>query len=363
MSPQNRAASSSTFRIPILLSLLCLTSTVTLEATQDMTLQGAVFERTSDGATSDPVTEAAMQFFDDGGTLAARTTTARGGKYQVVISPGSYRATIKADGYETADTEFRLNAPTDENDDRPRTRNFFLEPMGADVDAGRQGRVFERLPDGGIGPVIPGAAVQFIAEDGTLAGRATTDSNGAYRVILDPGRYRTTAKATGYETYTSGEGYSVVTLEDGVTTLNFFLHAVEADDGEPQDPGPSGAATGRVGGSVRVGSGTEAFRLNFNAEADPLGGTIRYAPAGGAALRGNVDVCYNRDGNRVVLGGTLTGNAPEPYFEVVLEDHGQGRNAPRPDRAGFQMSSTPPDCEDPAAPSAIARGNVDVEDG
>lgn len=239
----------------------------------------------------------------------------------------------------------------------------------ATQDAGRQGRAFERLPDGGIGPVIPGAAVQFIAEDGTLAGRATTDSDGAYRVLLDPGRYRTTAKATGYETYTSGEGYSVVSLEDGITTLNFFLHALETDGGNGEAGGdgaeeldPPDAATGSVGGSVHVGAGTEAFQLNFSADADPLGGTIRYAPAGGAALRGNVDVCFSRDGNRVVLGGTLTGNAPEPYFEVVLEDHGQGRNAPESDRAGFQMSSTAPDCEDPAEPSAIESGNVDVAD-
>ncbi len=227
-------------------------------------------------------------------------------------------------------------------------------------DAGRAGRVFERLPDGSIGPVIPGAAVQFIAEDGSLAGRATTNSDGSYRVLLDPGRYRTTAKAVGYETYAS-EGYSVVRLEDGVTTLNFFLHAVEPDDGDGDDAEPSGAATGSVGGSVRVGSGSNAYRLNFDAEADPLEGTIRYAPAGGVVLRGNVDVCFQRVGNRVVIGGTLTGDAPEPYFEVVLEDNGQGRNAPEPDGAGFQLSSTPPDCEDAGTPPAVESGNVNVE--
>lgn len=224
-------------------------------------------------------------------------------------------------------------------------------------DAGRQGRVYERLPDGGIGPAIPGAAVQFIAEDGTLAGRATTDTNGSYRVLLDPGRYRTTAKATGYETYTSGDGVTVVSLEDGITTRNFFLHA-RADAEGPQ---PSSSATGRVGGSVRVGSGNRAYRLNFSAEGDPLEGTIRYAPASGAALRGHVDVCFRRDGSRVVLGGTLIGTAPEPYFEIVLEDKGQGSNASEPDRAGFRLSSTMPGCEDAPTSSAIESGNVSIE--
>lgn len=191
MFPQNRALNPSISRIPILLASFCLASTVTLEAAQDMTLQGAVFEQEPDDATTDPVTEAAMQFFD---------------------------------------------------------------------------------------------------EDGSLAGRATTDSDGAYRVLLDPGSYTATAKATGYDTYATRDGYVMVSLQGGVTTLNFFLHAVETDDGKAQNPDPSSVATGSVGGSVRVGSGGNAYRLNFSAEAAPLDGTIRYAPTRGSALRGNVNV-------------------------------------------------------------------------
>lgn len=227
----------------------------------------------------------------------------------------------------------------------------------AQDDTGRQGRVYERLPDGGIGPTIAGAALQFITEDGSLAGRAVSDANGAYRVALPAGRYHTTAKAQGYETYSSGDGYAVVREGDGFGTLNFFLTATEA-------PAPaSGSSDGTVGGSVQAGSGSDGFRLNFSAQGDPLEGRIRYAPERGPAVRGNVNVCFRRAGNRVAIGGELIGDAaPAPFFEVVLEDHGSSGDDAAHDRAEFRAASTRPGCDLAEAPAhAVMQGNVDLQ--
>lgn len=227
----------------------------------------------------------------------------------------------------------------------------------AQDDTGRQGRVYERLPDGGIGPSIAGAALQFIGEDGSLAGRAVSDANGAYRVALPAGRYRTTAKAQGYETYSSGDGFAVVREGGGFGTLNFFLTATEAP------AAPLGNSDGTVGGSAQAGTGSDAFRLNFSAQGDPLDGRIRYAPESGPAVRGNVNVCFRRAGNRVALGGELIGDAaPAPFFEVVLEDHGSPGDHAADDRVEFRTASSRPRCDLGEAPAhAVARGNVDLQ--
>lgn len=227
----------------------------------------------------------------------------------------------------------------------------------AQDDTGYQGRVYERLPDGGIGPTIAGAALQFIGEDGSLAGRAASDANGAYRVALPAGRYQRTAKAQGYETYSSGDGYAVVREGEGFATLNFFLTATAAP------APPSGNSDGTVEGSVQVGTGSDGFRLNFSAQGDPLDGRIRYAPESGPAVRGNVNVCFRRAGNRVALGGELIGNAaPASFFEVVLEDHGPPGDDAADDRAEFRTASSRPGCDLGEAPAhAVSRGNVDLQ--
>lgn len=241
---------------------------------------------------------------------------------------------------------------------------------GQETEAGAQGSVYQRLADGGTGARLEGVALQFI-RDGSLVERVVSGAGGSYKVALSPGRYETTAKLEGYETATSG-----FTLQDGTAgyqTVNFFLVALEKAGGEgdesasptaPTPPQPSRGAdaadAGSLGGSVRAGTGSGAFHLNLSAESTPLGGDVRYEPARGAALQGRVSECYRRDGRRVAIAGELI-DAPHPYFEIVVEDHGQGRNASEPDRAEFRSVSASPTCDLGTAPAfAVTSGNVDV---
>jgi hypothetical protein len=87
---------------------------------------------------------------------------------------------------------------------------------------GFQGRAYEREPDGGIGPTIPGVEIIFLKEDGSTSRRVTTDDAGLYRVSLGKGRYWVTATHPDYEDYASAPGFFVVT-EEGYQTGNVFL--------------------------------------------------------------------------------------------------------------------------------------------
>ncbi len=50
---------------------------------------------------------------------------------------------------------------------------------------------------------VPGAAVELATTDGTVVGRATTDSAGRFRLTVAPGQYRITAHNVGYRSSAS----------------------------------------------------------------------------------------------------------------------------------------------------------------
>ena len=85
-----------------------------------------------------------------------------------------------------------------------------------------QGRTFERLADGGIGPAIADVEISFVKEDGSAIHRITTDTAGAYSIPLPGGRYYVLAAHTDYEDYNSAPGFAVVSANQ-TGTANFFL--------------------------------------------------------------------------------------------------------------------------------------------
>ncbi len=88
---------------------------------------------------------------------------------------------------------------------------------------GYRGVVYERLVGGGIGPVIPGVAIEFATSDRGLVRLTTSDAAGRYRVSLPSGRYLASARTVGFEDYASAPGFFVVPTGSGMNTGNFFL--------------------------------------------------------------------------------------------------------------------------------------------
>ncbi len=76
---------------------------------------------------------------------------------------------------------------------------------------GFKGWALERMPDGSLGPKIPGVRITFTSEDGSETQIVTTNSDGFYSVRLGTRRYRVTATCPGYHDYSSDPGFFVVT--------------------------------------------------------------------------------------------------------------------------------------------------------
>lgn len=87
---------------------------------------------------------------------------------------------------------------------------------------GYQGHVYERNPDGSIGPTLSHVEIGFASEDGSSTYTTNTDSSGYYQIQLKPQRYSVTATHQGYVDYDSAPGFFVVT-GDGYQTGNIFL--------------------------------------------------------------------------------------------------------------------------------------------
>jgi subtilisin family serine protease len=87
---------------------------------------------------------------------------------------------------------------------------------------GFQGIAWEKYPNGGYGPPIPGVEITFVSEDGSLTKRTTTNSSGYYKISLKPQRYVVSTKHPDYQDYTTAPGFFVVT-GNGYQTGNFFL--------------------------------------------------------------------------------------------------------------------------------------------
>lgn len=93
---------------------------------------------------------------------------------------------------------------------------------GESAPSGKQGKCYERLPCGGIGPKIPNVRITFLEKDGNHAYSIFANEYGGYRIDLPIGKYYTTATHPDFYPYVSYPGLSVVT-GGGYQTCNFFL--------------------------------------------------------------------------------------------------------------------------------------------
>ncbi len=87
---------------------------------------------------------------------------------------------------------------------------------------GFQGKAYERLADGSIGPTISGVKITFTKEDGSATYTVYTNSYGSYKVTLPVARYRVVATHWNYDIYDSAPGFFVVN-GSGYQTGNIFL--------------------------------------------------------------------------------------------------------------------------------------------
>lgn len=89
---------------------------------------------------------------------------------------------------------------------------------------GLTGNVYERLPNNAIGPVIPGATLEFIREDGSAVFTTQSDTAGHYSINLNTGRYYWRVTHQNHSDDTSAPGFAVVNSGNkGIA--NIFLRA------------------------------------------------------------------------------------------------------------------------------------------
>lgn len=97
---------------------------------------------------------------------------------------------------------------------------------------GFDGTVYERKPDGSIGPTIPGVKITFVNRDGSVTKTVTTTGSGRYRITLPPSRYVVTATHPDYEDFSSAsapDSFVLTGTGDGYQTRNIRMKKVPVD--------------------------------------------------------------------------------------------------------------------------------------
>lgn len=189
------------------------------------------------------------------GTLHATTTSDAAGNYTLVVAPGEYRIAVSdlSGTYATlfygGAVDFRF----------AQTVTASADVSNVDVTLPRGGRVTGTVRDAS-GVTLSGMTVVAYDAAGTLAGSATTASDGRYTLVLAPGSYRVLAfdPNLGYATSYAGGASSyeatvpLVIEADTTTTADFALR-----------PGV------RISGTVKTEQGTsvdgiEVFAIDAN---------------------------------------------------------------------------------------------------
>ncbi|MDQ4091689.1 MAG: carboxypeptidase regulatory-like domain-containing protein [Actinomycetota bacterium] len=120
----------------------------------------------------------------------------------------------------------RVDSDTELGMDTQQRNALACVPFVASLNPAHRSTVAGQVTSAATGATISGATVtvtRTVGNPGSVAGQATTDANGNYRVEnLAPGPYNVTAAATGHHSKTSG-----TTATGGATsTTNFALGAV-----------------------------------------------------------------------------------------------------------------------------------------
>jgi hypothetical protein len=129
---------------------------------------------------------------------------------------------------------------------------------------------------------------------------------------------------------------------------------VEAKGAHPKTTGSFVA----IVGSTSIEMEISAHYLHQEAK-----GEVTYSNSRNKGFWGDVDICYEQEGSRSVMVGTLRGgDYGEGFFKVWVYDGGEGRNAEEEDRVRVVVYPEKPDCEGIVTgyPATILEGNIQV---
>ena len=130
---------------------------------------------------------------------------------------------------------------------------------------------------------------------------------------------------------------------------------------------PTPADEGKATGGVTAQFGGKLIKLSFNAQGEngDVKGHVTYSDNRGDKFKGDVDVCYEQQGNVAVFAGTIDGKRNilgiEEYFYMEVEDNGEGSSS-SPDRVRVNtFLAAPGDCDfSGVLPAKVVRGNLQV---
>jgi len=111
--------------------------------------------------------------------------------------------------------------------------------------------------------------------------------------------------------------------------------------------------------------GSTSLRMIIAAhDTDIVKGNVQYSNSSNGYFTGEVDICYNQDGNSSAFVGTVTdGNYGETlkYFKVWTYDGGEGEMADETDKVRVVLYTKPQDCSlTTSYPATVVEGNIQV---
>ncbi len=124
---------------------------------------------------------------------------------------------------------------------------MMARPLSA-AGAGVRGQVLALDEQGRLTGIVAGAAIELTNQAGQVAGRATSDAEGAYKIDILPGSYLYKVRAAGFRDENVGRGIQLK-LTEGYSIYNFSLTRGKNDPNEQPTPPPVvpiGKLQGRV---------------------------------------------------------------------------------------------------------------------
>lgn len=145
--------------------------------------------------------------------------------------------------------------------------------MGETPVSGKRGYVYERLPDGSIGPKISGVQITYRDESNCLEKTVTSTSFGFHSAQLPARRYVVTATHPDFADYSTAPGFAVVT-GGGFQTFNIFMTRTGGTPpGGSVDTGKQGRVFER-NSDGSIGANISGATLTFVAEDNSLIDTV-----------------------------------------------------------------------------------------
>jgi hypothetical protein len=195
-------------------------------------------------------------------------------------------------------------------------------PLSA-AGSGVRGQVLALDEQGKLTGIVAGATIELTNQAGQVAGRATSDAQGAYKIDIAPGSYLYKVRAAGFRDENVGRGIQLK-LTEGYSVYNFSLTKGKNDPNQ-QPPTPPTVPVGKLQGRVLEKTGD---------------GKLVGIPGATVSLRGS-----GSRGLLTAITGRQSGEATAGHYEITLAAGTWNASASAP---GFR----------PAEPASI-----DIQDG